>query len=70
MSGSANGHMECVIITILEDFAIEEIESFLLVMTTLDPDVILTANSTLITIMDNDGLFILYSTNNLLNNAC
>ena len=47
--------MECVNITIMEDLALEDNEVFILVMTTLDPDVILATNSTLITIGDNEG---------------
>ena len=44
-------------ITILEDGALEGDQTFTVVLTTLDPDVMLSRNLTTVTIMDNDGLF-------------
>lgn len=54
-SGSANGTSKCVDITIIDDFALEEDQTFIVTLTTLEPHVILVVNETTITITDNDG---------------
>ena len=59
-SNSADGHMECVNISITDDMALENDELFLGLTSTSDPDVELMIvelmiSITVITIIDNDG---------------
>ena len=54
-SGSTDGAMKCVNITILDDITVEGNHSFTVTLTTSDPDVMLGNNVTIITITENDG---------------
>jgi hypothetical protein len=54
-SGSMYGATRCVNITILEDGALEGDQTFTVMLTTSDPNVVIGINMTVVTIMDNDG---------------
>lgn len=55
-SGSTDGVRRCLDITILDDAdAVEGNQTFTVTLTTSDPDVLLSAVVTTITIRDNDG---------------
>jgi hypothetical protein len=54
-AGSQDGDIECVDIFIVDDGALERNETFTLILTTSDPDVMLGNNVTTITIIDNEG---------------
>lgn len=54
-SGSTDGVSRCLDITILDDDAIEGNQTFNVTVTTLDPDVLLWAYVTTVTITGNDG---------------
>ena len=54
-SGSMGGAARCVNISIIDDRALEDNETFTVVLTTSDPDVILGTSRTTVTITDNDG---------------
>ena len=54
-SGSSDADEECVNITIRVDGVFISDETFTLMLTTSDPDVIIQNNVTAITIMDTDG---------------
>ena len=47
--------MQCVSITIEDDEALEGDETFIVILTTSEPIVMLEMNETTIAIMDNDG---------------
>ena len=57
ISGSPDGAMVCVNITIVDDGALEGNQTFMVTLRTLDPNdaVMVAMNTTTITIMDNDG---------------
>ena len=54
-SNSADGHMECVNISIIDDMALEGDEAFTGLTSTSDLDVTLTLATNIITIIDNDA---------------
>ena len=54
-SGSTDTATECVYISIINDSALEGDQDFTLVLTTSDANVLITRNTTVITIVDNDG---------------
>ena len=54
-SGSANGFAICVNISLLDDSALEGGQTFTVVLTTSDPYVITTVNTTTVMITDSDG---------------
>ena len=54
-SGSMDNTPACANITILDDAALEENQTFTVTLTTSDPDVLLGNDETVITIEDNDG---------------
>jgi hypothetical protein len=54
-SGSPNGSTRCVGISILDDDVLEGEQTFVLTLTTSDPDVMIRNNVTTITIIDNEG---------------
>ena len=55
-SGSINGAMKCVNITILDDNTLEGNQTFTVTYMTADSSIRLGANMTVITIMDDDSL--------------
>ena len=54
-SGSINGDTRCVNITILEDYALEENETFLVTLNSSDSNVMMGTFVTTIDIIDNDS---------------
>ena len=54
-AGSTSGVVKCMNISIIDDGALEVIETFTVTLTTTDPDVMLGKNKTVVTIMDDDG---------------
>ncbi len=54
-SGSDDDAVRCVDISIVEDNALEGIQTFTLTLSTSDPDVTLGNNITTINVTDNDG---------------
>ena len=55
MSGSRSESAECINITITEDDVLEGSQTFIVLLSTFDRNVIITGNSTVITILDDDG---------------
>lgn len=53
--GSMDGEELCVGITLLDDGALEENQTFTVLLTTLDPDVMIEDDVATVTITDNDG---------------
>lgn len=65
-SGSGNGTEQCVNSTITDDMYSEILdggrgESFAVILTSSDPDVMVKNNQTLVSILDNDGKLQLYT---------
>ena len=60
-TGSTNGSDQCVSIGINEDNALEGEQTFIVFLTTSDPDVLLPRNTTIVEITDNDGSYINFS---------
>ncbi len=56
-SGLTDDDTKCVDISILDDDALEENQTFNMTLTTSDPDVMLGTDLTTIAIMDNDGWY-------------
>lgn len=56
-TGSSNGTTRCVYVNILDDFSLEENQSFHTILTTEASNLILQQNVTVITVIDNDGKF-------------
>ena len=57
-SGSTDSTQGCVSITILDDTALEENQAFTVTLTTSDPDVLRGNNVTVITIEDDDCMYV------------
>jgi len=51
-----NNSVKCVNISLLNDEALEGNQTFIVALTTSDPDVALGSNTTIISIMDDDGI--------------
>jgi len=54
-SGSMNNDTRCLNITIIDDNALEGVQSFTMMLTASDPDVVLGNDVMAMTIIDNDG---------------
>lgn len=55
-SGSANGTMRCVNICVQDDEALEGNQTFAVVLSTSDSNVVLGTDVTVVSIIDNDGM--------------
>ena len=55
VSGSMNNDIKCMDISIINDGALERDQHFALILSTSDADVLIARNTTVITIIDNDG---------------
>ena len=56
-SGAARNNSICVDITVIDDSALEGDQTFSLMLNTLDPDVLILINTSIIKIIDNDGQY-------------
>ena len=65
VSGSSDGATSCVDIAIINDLALEGDQTFILSMTTSDPQVMIGAGDTNVTITDNDSEYHLRECHNI-----